>query len=173
MTQPCPDDVDVTIPANIEINVQTSPVQVVVNTSTGPDLLVGVPSEIVVEAAPSSTLIAVESPSTSTTEVGLTAVEVSIGTPPPIVVDVNLAAPGAPGPPGPPGPSGTDVPFIFDQVSPSSLWHIVHNRGSKPSVVVIRDDGVTIGAFGTDYADNNTVDLYFGSLYRGEATLNF
>lgn len=93
---------------------------------------------------------------------------------------------GGPGPTGATGPTGeqgiegatgatgpgTDVPFVFEQSSPALPWHIVHGRGSKPSVVIVRDDGVSIQGFGVEYPDDNTVNVYAG-LIKGTAILNF
>lgn len=77
------------------------------------------------------------------------------------------------GPAGAPGVSvGSDLPVIYEQPNPSAMWHIVHGRGSNPSVVLVRDDGVRIGGFGVVYPDHNTVDIYPG-LIAGEATLTF
>lgn len=63
-------------------------------------------------------------------------------------------------------------PFVFHQASPSAMWHIVHGRGSNPTVVLQRDDNQTINGFGIDYPDLNTVDIYPG-LIAGTATLIF
>lgn len=70
------------------------------------------------------------------------------------------------------GGSGGDEPFIYEQPNPSAMWHIVHGRGSRPSVVIERDDGTVISGFGVSYPDLNTVDIYPG-LIAGVATLNF
>lgn len=69
--------------------------------------------------------------------------------------------------------SGTGIaPFVFDQVSPSAMWHVVHGQGFNPNVVVRRTDGDTVQP-GSLYPDSNTVDLYFGTPTTGVATLNF
>lgn len=92
---------------------------------------------------------------------------------PEALIDVLLE--GAPGPPGPAGPpGGTITPFLFPQSNPSNQWHIVHgyNLPYRPSVVVEKTGGGVIVP-GVLYPDNNTVDLYFGQLESGTATLNF
>lgn len=72
------------------------------------------------------------------------------------------------------GLDGQGAPFIFDQPNASLMWHIVHGKGSDPSIVVRRTDGVTLGAFGVVYSeDRNTADLYFGVPTSGTATLDF
>lgn len=80
---------------------------------------------------------------------------------------------GDPGPTGPRGPVGTTA-SRYDQPNASTVWHIVHGQGIDPSVLVRRDDGVTIGGFGAVYSDDqNTVDIHFGAPTAGFALLNF
>jgi hypothetical protein len=94
-----------------------------------------------------------------------------------VVAPVGLPGlPGAAGPAGPQGPPGSSGSerSTFVQTNPSTMWHIVHGQGINPDVIVRRDDGVTIGAFGRIYSnDQNTVDLYFGMPTAGDAYLDF
>ena len=90
-----------------------------------------------------------------------------------------LGPPGAVGPPGPAGPpgptgppSGTgDLSYTFTQMSAQTHWHIVHNLGKFPDVVVVDSGGTTVVGDVT-YIDVNTVDLNFSAPFGGVAYLN-
>jgi hypothetical protein len=81
---------------------------------------------------------------------------------------------GLTGPQGPPGTVGEgtgDLNFVFTQMSALATWHIVHNLGKYPDVVVI-DSGGTNVIGQIDYIDANTINLIFSSALGGTAYLN-
>lgn len=84
---------------------------------------------------------------------------------------------GSTGPAGPTGPAGSpgtgtgDLNYVFIQMSALATWHIVHNLGKFPDVVVI-DSGGTNVIGEIDYIDTNTVDLVFSAPFGGTAYLN-
>jgi tartrate dehydratase beta subunit/fumarate hydratase class I family protein len=61
--------------------------------------------------------------------------------------------------------------LIFNQVSVSALWNIVHNLGKYPSIVVV-DSGGTVIIPDVAYVDLNTITAGFGSPTSGKAYLN-
>jgi hypothetical protein len=66
---------------------------------------------------------------------------------------------------------GGDLSYTFTQMSAQTHWHIVHNLGKHPDVVVVDSGGTTV--FGDiTYIDVNTVDLDFSAPFGGVAYLN-
>jgi hypothetical protein len=53
----------------------------------------------------------------------------------------------------------------------SNIWHIIHNLGKKPSVMVTdMDNQVVIGDI--TYINDNVLDVYFTQAFSGNAYLN-
>lgn len=167
-----PSEIDVPVgDANVVIVVD----ELLVDASAEPiELTVGMPDDqITVQidsvAGPAGAAATVAVGSTTTGAPGTDASVVNVGTTSAAILDFTIPR----GQSGGGGGSGI-APFVFDQVSPSAMWHVVHGEGFNPNVVVQNTAGVTIAAFGSIYAlDANTVDLYFLTPITGVATLNF
>lgn len=84
----------------------------------------------------------------------------------------TIGLPGVQGPQGEQGPPGLGAAtFIFSQPSPLATWHIVHNLGQYPSVMVVNSASeLCQGAI--TYIDENTIDLLFSAPFAGKAFLN-
>ena len=67
-------------------------------------------------------------------------------------------------------PSGGGA-YKHVQILPDTMWHISHNLGFYPSVVIIDDeDTVVIGQ--VMYVDENTINVFFNQQAIGFAYLN-
>jgi hypothetical protein len=67
--------------------------------------------------------------------------------------------------------SGSDVAFVFDQMSASATWLIAHGLGKYPSVTIVDSSGATVeGA--VDYVDANSLTVSFSAAFAGTAYLN-
>jgi hypothetical protein len=108
------------------------------------DTVVVVPDQIVVEIA----------------EVGLQG---------PPGADGADGADGAQGPPGTPG--SAPQAYVHDQVTPTSLWTIVHSLGYYPNVTAVDSAGDEVQGLVT-YADINTVTIEFTQAFGGKAYLS-
>lgn len=71
-----------------------------------------------------------------------------------------------------PGTSGSgDAYYWHTQMVASNVWHIIHNLGKKPSVMVTdMDNQVVIGDI--MYINDNVLDVYFTQAFSGNAYLN-
>lgn len=95
---------------------------------------------------------------------------------------------GAPGPAGPPGPPGADstVPgpqgppgapgsapqaYEHDQVTPATVWTVVHNLGYRPNVLV-KDSAGTTQLGETDHVSINELTITFLAAFGGKAYLS-
>jgi len=64
-----------------------------------------------------------------------------------------------------------DVNFIYVQMTPATVWQIVHNLGKQPSVTII--DSAGTNCFGlVIYTDSNTLEVRFSAQFSGKAFLN-
>ena len=61
--------------------------------------------------------------------------------------------------------------FVFDQAESATTWHIAHNLGKYPSVVIVDSTGAVIGGKVT-YVDINNIDIEFNAQFTGKAYLN-
>jgi len=60
----------------------------------------------------------------------------------------------------------------FEQVKPSSMWHIEHNLNKYPSVTVVEYDTKRVIECEVKYLSLNDLNLYFNGRFRGWAYLN-
>jgi len=103
---------------------------------------------------------------------------VEITPPAPIELTLQQGAPGLKGDKGDQGEQGIQGPlglagqtYIFNQLTPLSVWTISHNMGNHPSVSVVDSSGnVVIGDI--EYIDSNNITITFGSAFGGIAYLN-
>jgi len=61
--------------------------------------------------------------------------------------------------------------FTFTQVSPDTVWLIIHNMNKFPSVTITLNDG-TEAITQVTYVDSNTITLEFSKPMAGKAFLN-
>jgi hypothetical protein len=61
--------------------------------------------------------------------------------------------------------------YIYDQVSPATLWTINHNLNKYPSVTVV-DSANTEVIGDVQYSNTNTLTVAFSSAFSGKAYLN-
>lgn len=99
------------------------------------------------------------------------------------VIDAGPPGPqGFSGPPGPQGPTGEQGPpglnapgavyaFVYDQGTPSTLWHVEHNLGFYPAVTIV-DSGGTVVEGHTIYNSPNDLDITFTLPFGGKAFLS-
>jgi len=95
-----------------------------------------------------------------------------------ITVIVEQGAPGPkgekgdPGEPGEPGLAGQAAQaFVFNQMTPLSVWTIQHNLANYPGVTVVDSSGaVVVGDI--EYIDSNNITITFGAAFGGIAYLN-
>jgi|TARA_R110001606_G_scaffold353186_2_gene503687 hypothetical protein len=65
----------------------------------------------------------------------------------------------------------SDKTFVYDQVTPSNTWEIVHNLNKFPSVTVVDTANSTVeGAI--EYNSNQKVTITFSAIFAGKAYLN-
>lgn len=64
-----------------------------------------------------------------------------------------------------------DKSFIYNQLTPSSIWLITHNLDKYPSVSVVDSAGTEVYGSVT-YIDTNTLRIDFSSEFSGKAYLN-
>lgn len=99
------------------------------------------------------------------TSVSVTNTVVSVGvTQTPVTLTL-----GTTGPQGPAGPSG--VSFVYAQGTPATIWHINHNLGIYPTVIVI-DSANTQYEGAIVYTDINNLTITFSAAFSGTAYLN-
>jgi hypothetical protein len=67
--------------------------------------------------------------------------------------------------------SGGDKNYIYSQLSPASVWTIVHNLGKHPSVTVV-DSGGSWVVGDVSYPALEMVVISFGYVFSGTAYLN-
>jgi len=84
----------------------------------------------------------------------------------------NQGPPGPQGPQGPQGPPGINgTGFDFTQSTPSAVWTIPHNLGTRPTVSAVSVGGVEM--WGTiTHLSNNVVQVDFSTPIAGTARLN-
>lgn len=76
------------------------------------------------------------------------------------------------GPIGPQGPPASDAAsLVWDQVSPSSTWHINHNLDYYPNVTVVDSSGSDVVG-SVSYVDRDNLVLTFGAAFGGKAYLS-
>lgn len=68
-------------------------------------------------------------------------------------------------------PSGTDLAFTFSQLTPSTVWTIIHNLGKNPSVTIV-DSAGTIVVGDVEYTGLNSLTIQFSVAFSGSAFLN-
>jgi hypothetical protein len=96
-------------------------------------------------------------------------------------ITIDIAVPGSiSGPTGPQGPQGEQGPpgqdgsgaqtYVFTQASPSTTWHITHNLGVFPAVVVV-DSGGTVVEGSITHNSTNACTLTFSVAFAGTAYL--
>lgn len=61
--------------------------------------------------------------------------------------------------------------FQFTQDSPESVWTIVHNMNTTPSVTIRDSANEVIWGGDIDYVDSNTLTISFGAPFSGAAYL--
>jgi hypothetical protein len=66
---------------------------------------------------------------------------------------------------------GGDLTYQFNQLTPSSLWDIVHNMGKCPSVMVVDSAGSVVEG-DISYLTLNRVQVRFTGAFSGTAYLN-
>jgi hypothetical protein len=76
---------------------------------------------------------------------------------------------------GPQGPAGevlfSDLSFIYEQVSASTTWSIVHNLNFVPNITVVDSAGTVVeGSY--SYPNLTTVVLNFSNAFAGKAYLS-
>lgn len=104
-------------------------------------------------------------------------VKLTVESSPDVIVLPGTGAPGppgpegVPGPPGPEGPMGTEQTYIFTQLTPDTLWDIIHNLNRYPSVTVVDSGGSEIIP-SVIYISGNQVQLHFSNATSGKAYLN-
>lgn len=77
---------------------------------------------------------------------------------------------GPAGPRGPAGPAGTGAPYIFTQVSASTVWTISHGLGKFPIVGLV--DTANNAMYGDiHYIDLDNLTITFGTALSGTANL--
>ena len=64
-----------------------------------------------------------------------------------------------------------DRTLLFEQLIPSSEWHIPHNMGKYPSVTVMDSAGNKVGTE-VQYIDENNLIVKTYGAFSGRATLN-
>lgn len=79
------------------------------------------------------------------------------------------AAPASPTPTPTPSPGGSTTVIGF--YTPAMLWHVVHNLGRYPSVIVV-DTANDIVLADVKYVDANTIDINFSASTAGTVFLN-
>ena len=83
--------------------------------------------------------------------------------------------PGPPGPQGPPGPPGSGeggfYAYVHNQLTPASVWTVIHNLGVYPSVTVV-DSGDSVIVPDIHYDNSSQVTIRFGSSTSGKAYFN-
>lgn len=71
---------------------------------------------------------------------------------------------------GAPGPAG-GATYEFDQNVAAATWHIVHNLGRIPTVVII-DSAESVVEGDVQYIDLNSLNVFFSVPFGGRAFLN-
>jgi hypothetical protein len=61
--------------------------------------------------------------------------------------------------------------FVFTQLTPASVWHIVHNLNRYPAVSIVDSAGSSVIG-DVNYDDANTVTINFAAGFSGKAYLN-
>lgn len=77
---------------------------------------------------------------------------------------------GEQGPPGIQGADGRAQQYEFTQAVPSSIWHILHNRGNKP-LVSVRDTGGNEVVVDVEHTDNTQLYIRCSPPLAGTAVL--
>lgn len=83
---------------------------------------------------------------------------------------------GEPGPQGEQGPQGVpgdaaDGSFVFEQVSPSDSWTIVHPLPFQPSVTIVDSSGNEVVGR-VRYVDSATIVVEFDAAFGGKVYLS-
>lgn len=69
------------------------------------------------------------------------------------------------------GSSAGDKTFIYDQVTPATIWTVQHGLNKFPSITVVDTaKSVVVGDY--TYVDNNNVILEFSAAFAGKAYFN-
>ena len=63
------------------------------------------------------------------------------------------------------------VTYVYEQKTASNEWIIQHNRNEFPSVSVI-DSGGNVIIGDVKYVDENTIIIYFSSVFSGKVYFN-
>lgn len=66
---------------------------------------------------------------------------------------------------------GSDLTYLWDQVTPAITWTINHNMGKHPSVSVFDISGDEVEA-NVNYVDLDNITITFNEAFAGKATLN-
>lgn len=66
---------------------------------------------------------------------------------------------------------GSDKYFRHDQGVPSSIWHIVHNMGKRPSITVTDTAGTKVEGQ-VEYISDSEIRITFSAAFSGYAELN-
>ena len=61
--------------------------------------------------------------------------------------------------------------FVFEQITPSSIWEIEHNLNKFPSISIVQEDGTEVYGLKT-YTSSNKIILSFSKPIKGKAFLN-
>jgi hypothetical protein len=103
---------------------------------------------------------------TVTGDPGTDAIVVNLGTPLSVVLKFTIPR-GERGPQGQPG----DLYSLYRQLAPLDTWNIIHNLGKNPSVTCFDTAGSQVEGDVTHH-DLNSLSIFFGSAFAGEAYLN-
>jgi hypothetical protein len=88
-------------------------------------------------------------------------------------IDIGVSGPqGAKGDKGDPGEVRfSDLSFVYEQVSASTTWNIVHNLNFVPNITVVDSAGTVVeGSY--SYPNLTTVILSFSNAFAGKAYLS-
>ncbi len=107
---------------------------------------------------------------------------VQVGIEQPVVTIIEAVIPGPPGTPGadgadstvpgPPGPPGSgNFSYVHDQMSPASVWTIVHGLSGYPNITIV-DSSQREVVGDVIYVDSNTISVTFSSAFAGKAYLS-
>jgi hypothetical protein len=64
-----------------------------------------------------------------------------------------------------------DKTFVFDQVTPATLWNVTHNLGKFPSVTVV-DSANTVIQAQVNQISVNSLDIILNNATSGKAYIN-
>ena len=67
--------------------------------------------------------------------------------------------------------SGSDSSFVYNQVSPTTIWNVNHNLNKMPSVTVVDSGGTEVEGL-VHYVDLNNIQITFSAAFAGQVYCN-